>query len=241
MNQNCGYLISRLKENPNVRNRVQGFLSNTKKKQTLEKARKLCYDTYKNKSNNYKTRLNAITEVLKTGFSEEVAKRITNYLDMAVFSRRYMSTDRPLASTRRYFRGNKTKPFSVYARRMQDIMNVAHNKDERKRLIVFFRNTERYLDSRYRTNQNSIRRQRGETQNRSPSPTYRPTEVEKTNLEKEIHNALRCPQKNLTENMKTKYPGFEHKRNTLLRQACNSNKQVKYARERVIKGKGKCK
>lgn len=236
MNQNCRYLLLRLNENPNVRNRVQGFLSNTKKKQTLEKARKLCYDTYKNKSNNYKTRLNAITEVLKTGFSEEVAKRITNYLDLAVFSRRYMSTDRPLASARRYFRGNKTKPFSVYARRMHDIMEAAHNADEKKRLIVFFRNTERYLDSQYRRNQNSIRRQRGETQNRSPSPTY-----QKTKLENNIHSALRCPQTNLTENMKTKYPGFEPERNTLPRKAYNSSKQVKEARERVKKGKGKCK
>lgn len=228
-------LILRLNENPNIKSRVKSFLSNTNKKQTLEKARNLCYNTYDTyNSKNYKIRLNAITEVLRTGFSEEVAKKITKYLDVAVFSRRYMSADRPLTSARRYFRGNKTKPFSVYAKRMQDIMNVAHNEDERKRLIVFFKNTENYLDSRYRRNQNSIR-QRGETQNRSPSPTY-----QKTNLEKKIHNALRCPQATLRKNMKTIYPGFDPETNTLSsRKAYNSKNQVKEARKRVKKGKGK--
>jgi hypothetical protein len=234
--QNYNSLISKLKENPNIARHVAhvgGFHPNTEKKQSLEKARKLCYNTYDTyKRNNYKIRLNAITEVLRTGFSEEVAKRITNYLDMAVFTRRYSVgiRDRPLTNARRYFSRKKTKPFSVYSRRMQDIMNVAHNEDERKRLIVFFKNTENYLDSRYRTNQNSIR-QRGETQNRSSSSTY-----QKTNSEKKINNALRCPQATLRTNMKMKYPKFNNGLNTQLRnQPYNRRNQVIAAQ----KGKGK--
>lgn len=217
-------LIQKLRENPNIRNRVKNFLSNEIKKQTLENARTTSITYVPQKKNkNYKTRLNAITEVLKTSFSEEVAKKIAKYLDTALFVRRLdTSPDKPLTGARR-------RPSSIYARRIQDIMNVVHNKDERKRLIVFFSNTEKYLDNKYTRKQNN-----NTNKIKQISPTYK-----KTNSEATIQEALRDSQANLMKSMQKMYPGFDRNMNTQSRKAYNGNNQVEGAQERVIKGKGR--